>query len=46
MLRVSNEATVNVRQDADALVKKYEREIQELKQELSMHDAFTGGGRR
>eukprot|EP00854_Cymbomonas_tetramitiformis_P012243 gene12243-14456_t len=41
MTRVANDATVNFRQDAEMLVKKYEREIRELKQELAMHDSFS-----
>eukprot|EP00736_Rhodelphis_marinus_P013962 Rmarinus@m.10756 len=41
MMRVHNEVSANVRQDPVQLVKKYEREIQELKQELSMHDALA-----
>ncbi|KAF0973562.1 hypothetical protein FDP41_008266 [Naegleria fowleri] len=42
MMRVSNEATINVHMNPDALIKKYEKEIKELKQELSMHDQLRG----
>eukprot|EP00899_Mesostigma_viride_P022312 jgi/Mesvir1/3265/Mv16400-RA.1 len=41
MMRVSNEVTLNVKQDPDQLIRKYEREIRDLKQELAMHDAFS-----
>jgi len=42
MMRISTEATVNVQQDPMLLIKKYEREIRALKQELAMHDALAG----
>lgn len=35
MMRVSNEAVVNVNQDPAVLIKKYEREIRDLKHELN-----------
>lgn len=35
MMRVSNEAVVNVHQDPAVLIKKYEREIRDLKHELN-----------
>lgn len=41
MMCVSNTPTPNVQFDPMALIKKYEREIRELKQELSMHDTFS-----
>jgi len=41
MMRVANEATVNVQLDPQILVKKYQREIKELKQELAMHDTLA-----
>eukprot|EP00873_Tetraselmis_striata_P024623 jgi/Tetstr1/444887/TSEL_032725.t1 len=41
MARVSNEATLNVKKDSVQLIKKYEREINELKQELAMHNQFA-----
>lgn len=42
MMRISTEATVNVQLDPMLLIKKYEREIRALKQELAMHDALAG----
>jgi kinesin family member 6/9 len=45
MMRVSNEAIVNVQLDSALLIKKYEREIRELKQELTMHDTLANRGR-
>ncbi|KAJ3093130.1 Kinesin-like protein kif9 [Quaeritorhiza haematococci] len=41
MMCVSNTPQVNVQYDPMALIKKYEREIRELKQELSMHDTLS-----
>ena len=41
MMRVSNEAVVNVKIDNYVLIRKYEREIKHLKQELAMHDNFN-----
>eukprot|EP00891_Asterochloris_glomerata_P005682 jgi/Astpho2/5682/gw1.00079.25.1_t len=38
---ISNDYSINVRQEPSAVIKKYEREILELKQELAMHDALT-----
>jgi kinesin family protein 6/9 len=45
MMHVRNEAQVNIKMDASLLVKKYEQEIRELKQELAMHDALSGRNR-
>ena len=45
MMRVKSEVSVNVKIDAHLLVKKYEQEIKELKQELAMHDALSGRNR-
>lgn len=45
MMKVSNEATINVRLDPQILLKKYEKEIKELKQELAMHDTLANRGR-
>ena len=45
MMRVSNEATININQDPTILIKKYEREIRDLKQELAMHDTLANRGR-
>jgi kinesin family protein 6/9 len=41
MMKLSNEATVNIKMDPVMLVKKYEKEIRELKQELAMHDTLS-----
>lgn len=41
MMRVSNEPVVNVTYDPAMLVKKYEREIKDLKAELAMHDTLS-----
>ena len=43
--KVVNEASVNVRLDPTILLKKYEREIRDLKQELAMHDTLANRGR-
>ncbi|KAF0695865.1 Aste57867_13385 [Aphanomyces stellatus] len=41
MMRVQNEATSIVETDPSILIKKYEKQIKELKQELTMHDALV-----
>jgi len=41
MMKVKNRSKVNLHQDPEMLVRKYERIIKELKQELTMHDALT-----
>lgn len=41
MMCVANTPEINVQYDPLALIKKYEREIRDLKQELSMHDTFS-----
>ncbi len=41
MMCVANSPEVNVQYDPLALIKKYEREIKDLKQELSMHDTLA-----
>jgi len=41
MMRVTNEATVNVHLDPTLLIRKYERQIKELKQELAMHNTLA-----
>ncbi|KND02684.1 hypothetical protein, variant [Spizellomyces punctatus DAOM BR117] len=41
MMCVTNTPELNVQYDPIALIKKYEREIKELKQELSMHDTLS-----
>lgn len=45
MMRVSNEATVNIQLDPALLIRKYERQIKDLKQELAMHDTLAGRSR-
>lgn len=45
MMKVSNEATVNIHLDPQLLIRKYERQIKDLKQELAMHDNLNGRGR-
>jgi len=40
-MHVQNRTTTNVTMDPVKLVKKYEREIKRLKQELMMHDALA-----
>jgi kinesin family protein 6/9 len=42
MMRVSNTAIVNVHMNPEAQLKRYEKQIKELKQELSMHDQLRG----
>ena len=41
MMRVSNNASINIKLDPLILVGKYQREIRELKQELAMHDVLA-----
>merc|ERR1719163_1586551 len=45
MMRVTNEPMVNVHLDDKMLLRKYEREIKDLKQELAMHDTLAGKSR-
>ena len=45
MMRVSNEAIVNVTLDPTLQIKRYEKEIRDLKQELAMHDTLANRGR-
>mmetsp|Transcript_25796 Transcript_25796/g.18267 ORF Transcript_25796/g.18267 Transcript_25796/m.18267 type:complete len:84 (+) Transcript_25796:989-1240(+) len=45
MMKVTNEATVNVQHDPALLIKRYEKEIRDLKQELAMHDTLSNRGR-
>eukprot|EP00936_MAST-01D_sp_MAST-1D-sp1_P001659 g1659.t1 len=42
MMRVTNEASVNYEIDPRQQVKKLERDVRELKQELKLHDALAG----
>ena len=41
MMRVQNKASINVHTDPKMLIKRYERTIKELKEELMMHDALS-----
>ena len=41
MMCVSTNPEINVQYDPAALIKKYEKEIRDLKQELSMHDTLS-----
>ncbi|KAI8917458.1 armadillo-type protein [Entophlyctis helioformis] len=41
MMCVSTNPEINVQYDPIALIKKYEKEVKELKQELSMHDTLS-----
>lgn len=41
MMRLTNDATVNIDLDPNLLVKKYEQQIVQLKQELAMHDTLS-----
>ena len=41
MMSVANEATVNIQLDNNALLRKYAKEIKELKQELAMHNTLA-----
>jgi kinesin family protein 6/9 len=45
MMKVTNEATVNVMMDPSLAIKRYEKEIRDLKQELAMHDTLANRGR-
>lgn len=45
MMRIQNEASVNVVADPNLLIKRYEHEIKSLKAELAMHDTLSNRGR-
>ena len=45
MMKVTNEASVNTVLDPGLLIKRYEKEIRDLKQELAMHDTLKNRGR-
>lgn len=45
MMNVVNEFSVNIQLDTAALLKKYAKEIKELKQELAMHNTLANRGR-
>lgn len=44
MMRIQNEATVNVISDPTLMIRRYENEIKQLKQELAMHDTLANRG--
>jgi kinesin family protein 6/9 len=44
MMKVENNAHVNELADPSLLLKKYQREVRDLKQELSMHDSIASKG--
>lgn len=44
-MRGSNEATINVELDPSQLIKRYKREIRDLRHELAMHDTLANRGR-
>jgi len=45
MMKVKNEATVNTMVDPTLAIRRYEKEIRDLKQELAMHDTLANRGR-
>lgn len=45
MMKVKNEAIVNTVVDPHLQIKRLEKEIRDLKQELAMHDTLTNRGR-
>ena len=45
MMKVKNEATVNIMIDPTLAIKRYEKEIRDLKSELAMHDTLANRGR-
>lgn len=45
MMKVKNEASVNIIIDPTLAIKRYEKEIRDLKQELAMHDTLANRGR-
>jgi len=45
MMKVQNEPIVNEHKDPHMLLKKYQREVRDLKQELQMHDTLASRGR-
>lgn len=44
-MRIANESSINIQLDPKILLKKYEKEIRDLKLELAMHDTLAGRGR-
>lgn len=45
MMKVKNEAIVNATMDPTLQIKRLEKEIRDLKQELAMHDTLANRGR-
>ena len=45
MMKIQNEASVNLMLDPALQIKRYEKEIRDLKQELAMHDTLQNRGR-
>lgn len=45
MMKVSNEPLLNLQHDPKVLLKRYEKEIRDLKQELAMHDTLARRGK-
>lgn len=45
MMKITNEATVNTMMDPALQIKRLEKEIRDLKQELAMHDTLSNRGR-
>lgn len=45
MMKVKNEASVNIMVDPTLAIRRYEKEIRDLKQELAMHDTLSNRGR-
>lgn len=45
MMNVVNDASVNIQLDTQALLRKYAKEIKDLKQELAMHNTLANRGR-
>ncbi|KAA6397719.1 MAG: putative Kinesin-II 95 kDa subunit [Streblomastix strix] len=43
--KVSNDATICLREDTGAQLKRLEKEVADLREELAMHDALAGRGR-
>ena len=43
--KVQNEISQNITVDSESLIKRYEKEIKDLKLELAMHDTLVGRGR-
>lgn len=44
-MKVKNEAVVNTIVDPTIAIRRYEKEIRDLKQELAMHDTLANRGR-